>query len=61
MDERKKKFVSVPDLAAELDISKNLLYEAVNRKQIAAVKFGKAVRIPVDEADRIVREGIPQD
>ena len=58
MEQTPKKFKSVPVLAAELDVSPNVIYDAVARLEIQAIRVGKAIRIPLSEAERIEREGI---
>jgi excisionase family DNA binding protein len=46
-------WLSVVEFARLLRVSKWSVYDAVNAKQIRAIRVGRSVRIPVTELDRM--------
>lgn len=50
----KKKTISVEELAAQLGLSRNRTYEALNEGEIPAVRIGKRFLIAADTADRLL-------
>jgi excisionase family DNA binding protein len=46
------------DLAAMLDVTPGTIYMWIDEKRIQAKHFGNTVRIPNDEVERILRDGI---
>lgn len=48
---------SVEAAAALLGVSKDTLYRAVNRGDIIAIRFGRAVQIPAHVIDRLLADG----
>lgn len=59
VDERPATY-SVPTAAALLGMSKATLYRAVNRGDIIAIRFGRAVQIPRHVIDRLLADGNQQ-
>lgn len=49
--------VSVAQAAALLGLSKDTVYRAINRGDLAAIKFGRAVQIPRHVIDRLIAHG----
>lgn len=50
----KKKTISVEELAAQLGLSRNRTYEALNAGEIPVVRIGRRFIIAADTADRIL-------
>lgn len=48
---------SVEAAAALLGMSKDTLYRAINRGDIIAIRFGRAVQIPTHVIDRLLADG----
>ena len=46
--------VKVPPLADALNLSRNGLYLAVRRGEVASIKIGCAIRVPAREAARLL-------
>lgn len=46
--------VKVPSLADALNLSRNGLYLAIRRKEIASTRIGRSIRVPVEEASRLL-------
>lgn len=53
-------FISVPDLARRLNVTKPFVYGLVKRGLVKAIYLGnETIRVPVAEVERIIREGCP--
>jgi excisionase family DNA binding protein len=52
-------YLTVPEVASILRVSKMTVYRMVHREDIRAVRVGRSFRVPDDEVQRILREGIP--
>ncbi|HEY1700790.1 MAG TPA: helix-turn-helix domain-containing protein [Trebonia sp.] len=52
-------YLTVPEVAAILRVSKMTVYRMVHREDIRAVRVGRSFRVPDDEVQRILRDGIP--
>jgi excisionase family DNA binding protein len=48
---------TINEATEQLRLSRSLLYEAINRGQVEVRRFGKSVRIPWTEIERLAREG----
>jgi excisionase family DNA binding protein len=59
VDERPATY-SVPAAAALLGMSKATLYRAINRGDIIAIRFGRAVQIPAHVVERLLADGNTQ-
>lgn len=55
------RFYTVNDLAHETGLSVFGIYRFVNQGLIKAVRFGRAYRIPADEYERVLREGVAKE
>jgi len=49
-------FLTVPEVAAALGVSKSNVYERVRRNEIPALRLGRTVRIPRVWLDRWIAE-----
>lgn len=49
--------IGVPEAAALLGLSKSTLYRAIDRGELPAIKFGRAVQIPRHIVDRLLADG----
>lgn len=54
-------FYTVQELAAVLKLTDQAIYKWIRQDKIAAVRFGRTFRITTAEAERVIREGIPED
>lgn len=52
-----KRWYTVPEFAAELRLSIACVRAWTRKRRIAVLRAGRPVRIPVEEAERIVQEG----
>lgn len=50
--------VKVSELAKLLSVTRQTIYNRVKDGSIKSIKIGKAIRIPEEEIDRILKEGI---
>lgn len=50
--------VKVSELAKMLSVTRQTIYNRVKDGSIKSIKIGKAIRIPEEEVDRILKEGI---
>ncbi|WP_333834909.1 hypothetical protein [Rubrimonas sp.] len=48
---------TVKDLASAIGVDPSTISRAISSGKIRVIVFGRAIRIPIDEYDRIVREG----
>ena len=46
--------VKVPSLADALNLSRNGLYLAIRRKEVASTRIGRSIRVPSEEAARLL-------
>ncbi len=46
--------LTVPEVAAALRISRNSAYEAIRRGEIRALRFGRTLRVPAAEVERLL-------
>lgn len=46
--------VKVPPLADALNLSRNGLYLAIRRKEVASTRIGRSIRVPPEEAARLL-------
>ena len=61
MNEHAVRLLTISDAARTLAISKGQIYRLVAAGAIRAVKVGpQATRIPVEDVERVAREGVPQ-
>ena len=57
-DATNRNFVKPAELAKALNVSPEAVRSWIFRGEIPVMRFGRAVRIPVDVAENIVREGL---
>ena len=50
--------IKVSELAKMLSVTRQTIYNKVKDGSIKSIKIGKAIRIPEEEVDRILKEGI---
>jgi excisionase family DNA binding protein len=55
--EKQKLFFSVEQIADEFGVTQACIRRWILLRKLTVVKLGRLVRIPVAEADRLVREG----
>jgi len=53
-----KKLLSVPEFAEALGITVACVRRWLLERKIACVKLGRLVRIPAEECERMIREGL---
>ena len=58
MSNFKPEFITASDLATRLKVTRQTICSLINEKKIKAIKVGKSWRIPIEEAERIEKEGI---
>lgn len=58
MSNFKPEFITASDLATRLKVTRQTICSLINDKKIKAIKVGKSWRIPIEEAERIEKEGI---
>jgi len=58
MDQRKIKFRSIAELAEALGMSTASVRGWIRSEKIKSVRFGRRVLIPVEEYERVLREGV---
>ncbi len=58
MSETEPKFVKPKDLARMLAVSPEAVRSWIFRRRIPVTRFGRAVRIQVEVAERITKEGL---
>lgn len=46
---------TVKEFAAKARLSLNAVYEMIRRGEVPAVHFGRAIRLPADQCDRLLR------
>jgi len=51
-------FCSVKEAAQMLGVGLSFIYERVRCGAIKSVRFGRVIRIPVDEIERMCKEGV---
>jgi excisionase family DNA binding protein len=49
-----------PDLAEALSISRSKAFELCASGEVKTVRFGRAVRVPVEEVDRVIQERLAE-
>lgn len=49
--------VTAVELAEACDVCPKTIYNAIAAGKIRPVKYGRQIRIPLDEAERVVNEG----
>ena len=54
-------FLTVPELARATLMKPSFIYQKINEGKIVARRFGKALRIPKSEFDRIIKQGLPEE
>lgn len=52
-------FMTVPEVAEILRVSKMTVYRMVHREDIAAIRVGRGFRISAQEVRRVLHDGIP--
>ena len=58
-DIQKGSYLTVKQLADQFALCQNWIQQLIRQKRIRAIKVGNRWRIPPEEGDRILREGIP--
>lgn len=58
MDQTARKFRSPKELAGEVGLAYSTVIAFLQDGAIRGVRFGSAWRIPTDEYDRVLREGV---
>lgn len=53
------RLVSVSDAARALAVSSRSVWRWIAMGELTTVKFGRAVRIPYEQVERLAREGVP--
>ena len=56
MNGRERLALTVPELAAELQIPVSTLYDLIRRGEIPAVRIGKRIRIPIKRLEAWLNE-----
>jgi excisionase family DNA binding protein len=51
--------VTVPEVARATRLARSTVYEAIAGGRIRVVRFGRAIRVPISEAERLMRSGMP--
>ncbi len=54
-------FATVPEVARATLMRPSFIYEKISQGKIAVRRFGKALRIPRKEFERLINEGLPED
>lgn len=52
-------YMTVPEVAEILRVSKMTVYRMVHRGDIEAIRVGRSFRIPAAEVRRVLKDGIP--
>ena len=47
------------EVMQELQLHENTIWRYLAHRRIHAIKFGRLWRVPVDEVNRVKREGVP--
>jgi excisionase family DNA binding protein len=55
------KFYTVKELAATIKVTEQSVHNWIKAGKIVSIKFGRTRRIPAEEYERVVREGVPED
>lgn len=58
MSDNKRKTMTVDEAADELGLSRNATYEAVARKEIPSIRFGRRILIPRASFDALLRQAV---
>jgi len=58
MENQGPRYVTAEDAARRFNVHEQTIYSWIRRGRLKAAKFGRAVRIPVEELDRFEREGL---
>lgn len=58
MAELEQKYISLRKLATILGISKTYAHKLVTEGKIKAIKVGTIWRVPLEEVERVTREGV---
>ena len=61
LSDKRRKYYTVRDVAAYLDVSGSYVYKLIDNKTLRAHKFGRAVRISRDEVLRYERLAALED
>lgn len=56
MDEQKREYLKVPEVAEMLQIARSRAYELVGSGEIPSVRIGRSVRVSRKELDRWLEE-----
>jgi len=51
-------YLTVPEFAARFRIGRSTVYDAISSGRLKAIRIMTAQRIPLDEAERVEREGL---
>ena len=52
-------FLTVPEVAIVLRISKMTVYRMLHKEVIDSIRVGRSFRIPRAEVERVLRQGVP--
>lgn len=50
-------FVTVPELAKKLGVSRMTIYRMIERGDIPSIRVGRSIRIPYQDAEALLRHG----
>jgi excisionase family DNA binding protein len=54
------RLLNLQDAAAALAVSQDFLKKLYRSNRLRIVKLGRAVRVPEEEVNRLMREGVPR-
>lgn len=57
LDIQSKQLVTVPQFAELVALKPATIRRKILERQVAFVKIGRSVRLPIEEAQRLIREG----
>ena len=57
VDVHSKKLMTVPEFAELVALKPATIRRKILERQVAFVKIGRSVRLPIEEAHRLIREG----
>jgi excisionase family DNA binding protein len=58
MNSTEHEFLTVPQVAEKLGLTRACIRRWIYERKITVVKLGRAVRIPIREIDRLVNDGL---
>ena len=59
MPEEEPRLVTASELAHMLRVSRSAVRGWISRRMIPVTRFGRSVRIKIETAEKLIREGLP--